>query len=61
MPYEFCPIVNCHELFFNSAKRRDQLKDRVTKTDTSTQICIKMLGVCADSDSRIDSILRNLL
>lgn len=61
LPYEFRPIVNCHEFFFNSAKRRDQLKDRVTKTDTSTQICIKMLGVCADSDSRIDSVLENLL
>lgn len=61
LPYEFRPIVNCHEFFFNSAKRRDQLKDRVTKTDTATQICIKMLGVCADSDSRIDSVLENLL
>ncbi|MDZ4847856.1 MAG: BREX-1 system phosphatase PglZ type A [Pirellulaceae bacterium] len=61
LPYEFRPIVNCHEFFFNSGKRRDQLKDRVTKTDTTTQICIKMLGVCADSDSRIDSVLENLL
>jgi uncharacterized protein (TIGR02687 family) len=61
LPYEFRPIVNCHEFFFNSAKRRDLLKDRVTKTDTTTQICIKMLGVCADSDSRIDSVLENLL
>ena len=61
LPYEFRPIVNCHEFFFNSAKRRDQLKDRVTKTDTTTQIRIKMLGVCADSDSRIDSVLENLL
>jgi uncharacterized protein (TIGR02687 family) len=61
LPYEFRPIVNSHEFFFNSAKRRDQLKERVTKTDTTTQICIKMLGVCADSDSRIDSVLENLL
>jgi len=61
LPYEFRPIVNCHEFFFNSGKRRDQLKDRVMKTDTTTQICIKMLGVCADSDSRIDSVLENLL
>ena len=61
LPYEFRPIVNCHEFFFNSAKRRDQLKDRVTKTDTSTQICVKMLGVCVDSDSRLDSVLENLL
>ena len=61
LPYEFRPIVNCHEFFFNSAKRRDQLKDRVTKTDTTTQICTKMLSVCADSDSRLDSVLENLL
>jgi uncharacterized protein (TIGR02687 family) len=61
LPYEFRPIVNCHEFFFNSAKRRDQLKDRVTKTDTNTQICTKMLSVCADSDSRLDSVLENLL
>ena len=31
LPYEFRPIVNCHEFFFNSAKRRDQLKDRVKR------------------------------
>jgi uncharacterized protein (TIGR02687 family) len=61
LPYEFRSIVNCHEFFFNSAKRRDQLKDRVTKTDTTTQICTKMLSVCADSDSRLDSVLENLL
>ena len=61
LPYEFRPIVTRHEFFFNSEKRRDQLKDSVTKSDTLSQISTKMLGVCADSDSRLDSVLENLL
>ena len=32
LPYEFRPIVTRHEFFFNSTKRRDQLKERVTKS-----------------------------
>ena len=61
LPYEFRSIVTRHDFFFNSAKRRDQLKERVTKSDTLSQVSTKMLGVCADSESRLDSVIENLL
>lgn len=61
LPYEFKPIVAKHEHFFGLARRRDRLRANVTKTDTSSQILSKMLGICADADLRLDSVLENLL
>ncbi|QEG43429.1 BREX-1 system phosphatase PglZ type A [Roseimaritima ulvae] len=64
LPYEFRPLVSRHEFFFNSAKRRDSLKKKVTKNDTLTQVAMKMLGVCADcadNEPRLDSVIENLL
>lgn len=61
LPYEFKPIVAKHEHFFGLARRRDRLRSCVTKTDTSSQILLKMLGICADADLRLDSVLENLL
>lgn len=64
LPYEFRPLVTRHAFFFNSAKRRDALKRKVTKNDTLTQVAMKMLGVCADcadSEPRLDSVIENLL
>ena len=60
LPYEFRPLVSRHEFFFNSAKRRDTLKKKVSKTDTLTQVAMKMLGVCADcedNEPRLDSVI----
>jgi uncharacterized protein (TIGR02687 family) len=64
LPYEFRPLVSRHAFFFNSAKRRDTLKKKVTKNDTLTQVAMKMLGVCAecsDNEPRLDSVIENLL
>jgi len=64
LPYEFRPLVSRHEFFFNSAKRRDTLKKKVAKTDTVTQVAMKMLGVCADcvdNEPRLDSVIESLL
>ncbi|WP_153558045.1 BREX-1 system phosphatase PglZ type A [Roseimaritima sediminicola] len=61
LPYEFKPIVAKHEHFFGLARRRDRLRASVTKTDTPSQILLKMLGICADADLRLDSVWENLL
>lgn len=61
LPYEFKAVITGHEFFFNSEKRRQQLKERVASDDTASQIRMKMLGICADSDARIDSVMENLL
>ncbi|HBJ35655.1 MAG TPA: BREX-1 system phosphatase PglZ type A [Planctomycetaceae bacterium] len=64
LPYEFRPLVSRHEFFFNSVKRRDSLKKKVTKNDTLTQVAMKMLGVLVglnENEVRIDAVLENLL
>jgi uncharacterized protein (TIGR02687 family) len=61
LPYEFKPIVSKHEHFFGLARRRDRLRASVSKTDTPSQILLKMLGICADADLRLDSVMENLL
>ena len=58
---EFTDIVNDHDAFFNVAKRRNNLKKILSADDTHNAVRIKMLGVCASSDPRIDNILENLL
>ena len=61
LPYEFKPVLAKHKPFFGLARRRDKLRASVTKTDTQSQILLKMLAVCADADFRLDSVLENLL
>jgi len=61
LPYEFKPVVAKHEQFFAVARRRDKLRSSVTKTDTPSQILLKMLGICTYADLRLDSVLENLL
>ena len=61
LPYHFKPIVANHEAFFKRAERRDRLRESVTSTDTASQIRLKMLGVCTQSDLRLDSVLEALL
>lgn len=61
LPYHFKPIVANHEAFFRRAERRDRLRESVTSTDTPSQILLKMLGVCTQSDLRLDSVLESLL
>lgn len=61
LPYEFKPIVARHEHFFALARRRDRLRTTVSGTDTRSQILLKMLGICADADLRLDSVVESLL
>ncbi len=58
---EFTDIVNEHAVFFNVAKRRENLKTLLSSDDTQNAVRTKMLAVCASSDPRIDNILENLL
>ncbi len=58
---EFMDVVQAHVEFFQAIKRKDALKKLLKNDDTPGQIRLKMLAVCAGSESRIDSVLENLL
>ena len=58
---EFTDIVNAHTVFFNVAKRRENLKKLLSTDDTQNAVRTKMLAVCAASDPRIENILETLL
>jgi len=58
---EFTDIINEHAVFFNVAKRRENLKKILSSDDTQNAVRTKILAVCASSDPRIDDILENLL
>lgn len=58
---EFADVVQNHAEFFQAVKRKDALKKIVRGDDTPGQIRLKMLGVCAASDPRMDSVVENLL
>lgn len=61
LPNEFMAIVDNHTAFFESAKRKEDLKKRLSAEDTLGMARLKMLSVCAAADTRIDSILEHLL
>lgn len=68
LPNEFGEIVEQHAEFFDTSKakvaaekRKVDLKKRLKPDDTLSMVRLKMLGVCASSDERIDAILENLL
>jgi uncharacterized protein (TIGR02687 family) len=58
---EFAEVVQAHTEFFQSGKRKDTLKKLLKSDDTSVQIRLKILAVCAGSEPRLDSVLENLL
>jgi uncharacterized protein (TIGR02687 family) len=58
---EFTEILRSHAEFFQSIKRKEVLKKNLQLDDNSGQIRLKMLAICAVSESRIDSVLENLL
>jgi uncharacterized protein (TIGR02687 family) len=58
---EFADLVQDHAEFFQSIKRKEALKRLLKPDDTHGMIRLKILGVCAGSEPRIDSILENLL
>lgn len=58
---EFRSLVKSHQKFFEAVSRIEKLKKRLTPNDTHGQIRAKILAVCADSETRLDSILESLL
>ena len=61
LPPEFVDVVTQHMEFCQSKKRKEALRNLLKEDDNATQIRIKMLAVCADSEPRLDSILEKLL
>lgn len=58
---EFADIVHAHGEFFNAAKRREGLKRVLDDNDTPGVIRLKMLAICSGADTRLESVLENLL
>jgi uncharacterized protein (TIGR02687 family) len=59
---EFTDVVQAHAEFFQAIKRKDALKKLLKADDTAGQIRLKMLAVCAGSESfHLDEIVKSLL
>ncbi|MEQ9032889.1 MAG: BREX-1 system phosphatase PglZ type A, partial [Aggregatilineales bacterium] len=58
---EYAEVVSAHEEFFRAGKRRELLKKIIDNHDSLDTVRVKMLAVCAGSDTRIDAVLENLL
>lgn len=58
---EFGDLVENHIEFFQAVKRKEALKRSIDSTDTANHIRLKMLAVCAGSDSRLDAVVESLL
>ncbi len=58
---EFADLVHVHSHFFNAGKRREGLKRILAEDDTTGAIRLKMLAICTGGDSRLESVLENLL
>lgn len=58
---EFTDLVQVHEEFFKAVKRKDSLKRLLKPDDTPGMIRLKMLGVCAGAEPRLDMVLESLL
>lgn len=58
---EFMDAVQAHAEFFQATKRREALKKLLRADDTTGQIRLKMLSVCAGSEPRMDAVAENLL
>ena len=58
---EFADVVQAHEEFFKAVKRKDSLKRLLKPDDTPGMVRLKMLGVCAGAEPRLDTVLESLL
>lgn len=58
---EFADVVQAHEEFFKAVKRKESLKRLLKPDDTPGMIRLKMLGVCAGAEPRLDTVLESLL
>lgn len=54
-------LVETHQVFFESAKRRDALMKLLQPGDSQAQVQRKMLAVCTGGEPRLDAILETLL
>lgn len=61
LPPEFIQVVEEHSVFFESAKRKENLKKQLGPEDILSTVRLKILAVCANADPRIDDILEHLL
>lgn len=55
------PLLEAHAAFFESAKRREDLRKLQQQGDSNNMLRLKMLAVCADAEPRLDVILEALL
>jgi len=58
---EFADVVQAHEEFFKAVKRKESLKRLLKPDDTPGMVRMKMLGVCASAEPRLDTVLESLL
>lgn len=58
---EFSAIIENHLEFFKAQERKNSLKRLLKSTDTSNEIELKMLAICAGAETRLDAILETLL
>ena len=58
---EFADVIQAHEEFFKAVKRKDSLKRLLKSDDTPGMVRLKMLGVCAGAEARLDTVLESLL
>lgn len=58
---EFADVVQAHEEFFKAVKRKESLKRLLKPDDTPRMVQLKMLGVCAGAEPRLDTVLESLL
>ncbi len=59
--HEFQDVVKDHPEFYKSAKRIESLRQLLKGDDTPGIIRLKMLGVCAGSEARLDIVAEHLL
>lgn len=59
--YEYGELIQQHRDFFTTVKNRTALKKRLAPDEAQDSIRLKMLGVAAGADSRIDAILEELI
>lgn len=59
--YEYGELIQQHREFFTTVKNRTALKKRLAHDDTPDLIRLKMLGVAAGADSRIDAVMEELI
>lgn len=57
---EFSDVVRTHMEFYQAGKRKEALKRILRQDDTPGLVRLKMLAVCAGSESRLDSVVENL-